>query len=119
MRHRGVRDGLNFVDLEDSQVREPSVEAEQGIVIGADSPGRCLASDDLIEQAGYCCAIDELAADAETDESTGIHVDHHEDPVATKQDRLTTKQIGAPKTVLGVCARKVSQEGPEDSGYRP
>jgi len=51
MRHRGVRDGLDFLDLEESEVREPSVDAEQGIVIGADSPGRCLAGDGLIEQA--------------------------------------------------------------------
>ena len=117
MRHRGVRDGLDFVDLEDSQVREPSVEAEQGIMIGANSLGRCLAGDGLIEQAAYCCAIDELAADAESDESTCIHVDHHEDPVAAKEDRLATKQIDAPKTVLGV--RKESQPGgTRDSGYR-
>jgi len=30
-----MRDGFDFLDLEDSQVREPPVKAEQWIVVGA------------------------------------------------------------------------------------
>ena len=34
MRRRRVRDALDFLDLEDSQIGLPSVIAEQGIIVG-------------------------------------------------------------------------------------
>ena len=36
MRDRRVRNRLDFLDLEDAQVGEPTVEAEQWVVIGAE-----------------------------------------------------------------------------------
>ena len=36
MRHRGVGDRLDLLDLEYAQVGEPTVEAEQWVVIGAE-----------------------------------------------------------------------------------
>ena len=49
VRHRSVRHRLDFFDFEDPQIREPSMKAEQGIVIRAESNGRCFAADGLIE----------------------------------------------------------------------
>ena len=109
MRHRHVRDGLDLFDLEDSQIGEPSVKAKQRIVIRTQPRRRRMARNGLIEHATHDWTVNGLAADAESDDSTGIHVDHHEDPVAAKEDRLAAKQIDAPKTVLGV--RKEGQPG--------
>jgi len=36
-RHKG--DGLQFLDVEDSQIRSPSMKPEQGVMIGAEALG--------------------------------------------------------------------------------
>ena len=68
-----------------------------------------MAGNGSIEHAAHGRAIDVFASDAESDDTAGAHVDHHKDPMATKQDRLATKQIDAPKAVLGL--REESESG--------
>ena len=45
----GIRDRLDFLDLEDSKVGEPAVEAKQRVVIGAQVLWSRLARDGAIE----------------------------------------------------------------------
>jgi hypothetical protein len=49
MRNRDVRNRLDFLDLDYSQVGEPAVEAEERVVIGADALWRELAGDGMSE----------------------------------------------------------------------
>jgi hypothetical protein len=90
-------------------MNEPPVESEQRIVIGADPRRWRIAGNGLIEHTARRYPIDVFAADAESDDSPGKYVDHHEDPVAAKQDRLAAKEIDAPETVFGM--RKEGQPG--------
>ncbi len=80
---------LDLFDFEDSQVREPAVKAEQGIMIRTD-PDR------------WRLAADGLAADAESDDAAGEYVDDHPDPMTAKEDRFAPKQVDAPEPVLGL-----------------
>ena len=48
VRHRGARHGFDLLELEDSQVREPSVKAEQRIVIRTYPRRRRVAGNGLI-----------------------------------------------------------------------
>jgi len=79
MRHRDIRDRLDFLDIEDAQVREPTVEAEQWIVIGAEVSRAGLVHNGLIEHPTHGHAVAVLAGDAKTDDAAGkdVHDDHH------------------------------------------
>ena len=97
MRHRGARHGFDLLELEDSQVREPSVKAEQWVVIRNDPNGRRVTGNGLIEHAAKVRTVDVFAADAESDDAAGEHIDDHKDPMGAEQYRLATKQIHAPE----------------------
>src|SRR5580704_3111693 len=85
------------------------MEAEQRIVIGADSLRQPPAGNGLIEHAANPRPVDVFASNAKPNESAGAHVDHHEEPMTTKENRLAAKQVDAPEAVLGV--RKEGQPG--------
>ena len=102
VRHRSVRHRLDFSDFEDPPIREPSVKAEQGIVIRAEPNGRCFAADGQIEHPAYRRTVDGFAADAEADDAAGGYVDDREDPMTAKEDRFAPKQVHAPEAVLGL-----------------
>ena len=78
------------------------MKAEQRIVIRTYRRWRRLAGYGLIEHAAYGHTVDVFAADAESDDAAGEHIDEHKDPMAAKQDRLATKQVHAPEAVLGL-----------------
>jgi hypothetical protein len=69
------------------------MEAEQRIVIGADSLWRRPAGNGLIEHAANPRPVDAFASNANPNESAGAHVDHHEDPM-TKENRQVTHPEG-------------------------
>jgi hypothetical protein len=89
LRHEGDR--LQFLDVEDSQIRPPSMKPKYGVVIGAEALGERLTGSSLVEHAADADAIDTCGFDSESDDSTRKHVhdDHH--PEAFRQDRLAAK----------------------------
>src|SRR5487761_2151091 len=102
VRCRNVRHRFDLLDLEDSQVREPSMKAAQGIVIRTDPNWRCLAGDGLIEHAAYGHPVDAFPADAESDDAAGKHIDDNQDSMTAKEDRFAPKQVHTPETVRGL-----------------
>ncbi|MEP7244310.1 MAG: hypothetical protein ABI885_11540 [Gammaproteobacteria bacterium] len=91
VRARRERHGLEFLDLENSQIRAPAVTSEQWVMIGTEVLGKRLAVPSLIEHAADADAIDMRGFDTEADDTTRKHVhdDHH--PEALQQDRLAAK----------------------------
>ena len=79
MRDWSVRNRLDFLHLEDSQIGEPAVEAEQQVVVGADVAWRTLAHTGVIEHPAYRDTVDADGFDAEADDTAGedIHDQHH------------------------------------------
>ena len=113
VRHWGVWHRFDFLDLQDPKVREPSMKAEQWVVIRTDPIGRHMSSNGPIEHAADRRVVDVLAADAKADDAPGEHIDDHKDPIAAQQYRFATKQVNAPEAVLGLC-----DEGePGGAGY--
>jgi hypothetical protein len=100
-RHR-----LDFLNLEDSQVRSPAMESEQRIVVRTHVLRERLSRSGLVEHAADRHAIDVSRRNTEADDPAReeIHDDH--DPVALENNRLTTEQIDVPQAV-----RCVSDEG--------
>ena len=78
------------------------MKAKQRIVIRTEPRRRRVARNGLIEHAAHDWTVDVLAADAESDDAAGKHVDDHQNPMAAKKDRLAAKQIHAPEAVLGL-----------------
>jgi hypothetical protein len=42
MRARHEGDGLEFLDIENSQIRPPAMKPEERVVVGPEAPGKCL-----------------------------------------------------------------------------
>jgi hypothetical protein len=74
MRARHIGDGFQFLDVEDSQIRPPSMKPEQGVMIGAEALGKRLTAPSLVEHAADADAIDVCGFDTESDDSTRKHV---------------------------------------------
>ncbi len=93
---------LELFDLQNTQISEPTVEAEQGIVISGKalgSPPFCLGT---VEHAAKHWTIDVATRKGKTDEAAAEDVDDDHHPEALQQNRFTTEEIQAPQTVLGV-----------------
>ena len=97
-----MRHGLDFVDLQNTKVRRPTVRLEQRIMIGAEMSRCAPTMNGGIEQAAQVGAIDRTAVLADSDESTGELVHDHEHPVAPEHDGLASKEVYAPEAVCGV-----------------
>ena len=48
------------------------------------------------------CAIDNAVMYAKANDATGVLVHDYQYPVTLQQDGFTSKQVGAPETILGV-----------------
>lgn len=79
VRHRSVRHRPDLPDVENPQVRVPSMKAEQRIVSRTDPNWRRMAGNGLIEHAAYRRAVGGFAADAEADDTAGENIDAHRD----------------------------------------
>src|SRR6516165_8862062 len=109
MRDWDVGNGLDLLDLEHAQVGEPTVEAEQRVVIGADPFGKRLAEDRVVEHPANRYAVRAFTCDPEANDAAGKEVQGHQHPVTAQQDRLATEQIQAPEAILRL--RNESQPG--------
>jgi len=88
-RHEG--DGLDFLDVENAQIRAPAMKSEQRVMIGTEALGKWLTTAGLVEHAADTDAVDMRRFNTESDDTTreDIHHDHY--PEALQQDRLAAK----------------------------
>ena len=99
-----MRHGLDFVDLQNPQVRRPTVRLEQRIMIGTEMSRGAPPMHGGVEHAAKVGAIDRTAVHADSDEATGELVHDHEHPVAPEHDGLASKEVHAPTGCLS-CGR--------------
>jgi hypothetical protein len=101
MRARHEGDGLEFLDVENSQIRSPAMKPEERVVVGTEAPGKWLAAPGVVEHAADADAVDMRRFNSESDDTTreDVQDDHH--PEALQQDGLASKQIDAPQAVAG------------------
>src|SRR5438046_49760 len=97
-----MRHGFDFIDLQNSKIRLPTVRLEQRIVIGAEMSRGAPTMNGDVEHAADVGAIDGTTMHADSDEATGELVHDHEHPVAPEHDGLASKKIHAPQAVSGV-----------------
>ena len=95
VRHWGVWNGLDLLDLEDAQVREPAVKAKQRVMISAEVFRWWLAGNGTIEHPAYGDAVDVCALDAEADEASCKHVHDQHYPVTAQENRFAAEEIDA------------------------
>ena len=100
MGNGGIRDRLDFLDLEDSKVGEPAVEAKQRVVIGAQVFWSRLARGGAIEHPTDRDACNICRFDAEANESACEDVHDQHDPMAAQENRFDAEQVDAPQAVL-------------------
>src|SRR4029077_16381786 len=81
MRNWGVRNRLDLFDLEDAQVGEPTVEAKQWVMIGAEASCQGFCSDGVIEHPTNGYAVDVVSFDTKADDAAGEHVHDQQHPV--------------------------------------
>src|SRR5581483_12180387 len=74
MRAWRIGHGRDCFDVEDAQVRLPSVELEQPIMIGTQVLRRCLVSYRAVEHPAQAYPILRAGAHAKADDSTGVVV---------------------------------------------
>src|SRR5687767_9178652 len=97
-----MRHGLDFVDLQNTQVRRPPVCLEQRIMIGAEMSRCAPTMNGGVEHATDVGAIDRTTVHAESDEAARELVHDHEHPVAPEHDGLASEEVYAPEAVCGV-----------------
>ena len=100
MGNGGIRDRLDFLDLEDSKVGEPAVEAKQRVEIGAQVFWSRLARSGAIEHPTDRDACNICRFDAEANESACEDVHDQHDPMAAQENRFDAEQVDAPQAVL-------------------
>jgi hypothetical protein len=115
VRHRDMGNRLDLLGHEGPWIGEPPVNAESWAVFGADLHRRRVTGNDLIEHAAHRRIIDVPAADAESDDTAGTHIGHHEglmthNGIDSQRNRSTRQRLSL------VCAKMVSQKGPEAPG---
>src|SRR4029450_12568982 len=92
-----MRYGLDFVDLENSKVRPPTVRLEEWIMIGAEMPRCAPTMDGGVEHAANVNACDRTLVHADANKATRTLVHHHQHPVGPEHDRLAAKEVSAPE----------------------
>src|SRR5262249_17860082 len=97
MRHR-----LDFVDLENPEVRPPTVRLEERVVIGTEMSRVALTMDGGVEHPAHVCARDYPAVHADADEATRKLVHDHEHPVGLEHDGFAAKEVHTPQAIGGV-----------------
>src|SRR5215471_18324368 len=101
-----MRHGLDFVDLENPEVRRPTMRLEQRIMIGAEMSRGAPTMNGGVEHAAEVGAVDRTTVHADSDEATGELVHDHEHPVAPEHDGLAAKEIHAPQAVFRVADKR-------------
>ena len=101
MRARHEGDGLEFLNVENSQIRPPAMKQEERVVVRTEAPGKWLAAASVVEHAADANAVNMRRFSSESDDTTREDVDDDHNPEALKQDGLTFKQIDAPQAVAG------------------
>ena len=97
-----MRHGLDFGDLQNPEVRRPTMRLEQRIMIGAEMSRCARTMNGGVEHAAGVGAIVRTTVHADSDEATGELVHDHEHPVAPENDGLASKEIHAPQAVFRV-----------------
>src|SRR5882672_2923001 len=97
-----MRHGLDFVNLENPQVRLPPMRLEQRIVIRTEMLRCALPVNGGVECATEVGTRDRAAVHADADEATRELVHDDEYPVAPEHDGLASKEVDAPEAVSGV-----------------
>jgi hypothetical protein len=79
MRARYERDRLEFLDVENSQIRPPAMKPEQRVMIGTEALGKWLSASGLVEHAADADAVDMRTFDTESDDTAceDVHHNHH------------------------------------------
>jgi hypothetical protein len=101
MRARREGDGLEFLNVENSQIRPPAMKPEERVMVRTEAPGKWLAAPSVVEHAADADALDMRRFNSESDDTTREDVDDDHNPEALKQDGLASKQIDAPQAVAG------------------
>jgi hypothetical protein len=99
---QGTYGGLEFVNLENSQVRLPAVRLEEGIMIGAEVPRDALTVNGGVEQAAQVDARDGPRVHADAHEATSELIHDHEHPLGPQHERFAAKEVDAPEAGSGV-----------------
>jgi pimeloyl-ACP methyl ester carboxylesterase/quercetin dioxygenase-like cupin family protein len=102
MRARHEGDGLEFLNVENSQIRPPAMKQEERVVVRTEAPGKWLAAASVVEHAADANAVNMRRFSSESDDTTREDVDDDHNPEALKQDRLASKQIDAPQTAKDI-----------------
>src|ERR1700716_13578 len=97
MRHR-----LDYVDLQNSEVRRPTMRLEQRIMIGVEMSRCAPTMNGGVKHAAEAGAIDRTTVHTDSDEATRELVHDHEHPIAPEHDGLASKEVHAPQAVCRV-----------------
>src|SRR5712692_8331257 len=84
MRNRDVRNRLDLLDPKYPQVGEPTVEAKQWVVVGAEVPRSWLTGERVIEHPANRDTVNISGLDAESDEPAREYVHDHHDPMTAQ-----------------------------------
>lgn len=81
---RDIRDGLDFIDLEHPQVRQPAMEFEQRVVIGAEITRQRLSGNGRVKHPAYRHAVENAGMHAAADDAPCVLVHDEQHPVAAQ-----------------------------------
>jgi len=105
--------GLDFRQLQYTQIGLPLVEPIEWIIVGAQVLRHpALPSNGTVEHPTEGDTIDGSRMDAETNNPARILIHDDQDPMGSQRCRLAPEQIHAPEAFM--CPRNVSQEGPPE-----
>jgi len=77
--------GFDLFNAEDVQIRQPPMEAEEGIVVRGHVLWQCLLLNGVIEHPAHSDSIQVAALDTKTDEASGKDIHDHHYPIALQQ----------------------------------
>src|SRR4029077_20130490 len=95
--------GLDFRQLQYTQIGLPLVEPIKRIVIGTEAVRHpALPSNGTAEHPTKCGTIDRSRMDAEANDPACVLIHEHQDPVGPQRSRFAPEQIHAPEAVFHV-----------------
>ena len=106
MGHGHMREGLDFIDLENAKIGLPLRESEERIIVTAEIDRRSHARNRLGEHPAKCNAINSADLNTKADDPPRVLIHHHHHPMGPQRNGLTPKQVDAPQTVLHVADQR-------------
>src|SRR5262249_12534779 len=106
MRQWSVRNGFDFLNVQDSKVRLPLMKSIERIVIRTEIFPKACTSNRLLEHPTESLAVDNSWVDSKSDDPTRVLVHDDQHPIRSQCDRFAAKQIEAPQTVLHVAEER-------------